>query len=193
MKKRVILTSILSSVIIGTTAFAADPDLVQLKLGKPIVKEMVDPITKVNETQLVFLVKAKPEKVWEILMDCEKYPEFMPVKNYKYKTRGTNFDVVHVEPEAPAMFNVSYDMKRTYDKGDWKISFKKVAGKIKSIDGWWKFEPINSKYTKITYVNNIDIGMPLPSFVKDYFTKGSLVKLADGVKKRVESNGTWKR
>ena len=193
MKKRIILTSLMASMVISTSVFAADPELAQLKSGKPIVKETTDPNTKASEMQLIFLVKAKPEKVWDILMDCEKYPEFMPVKEYKYKTRGSGFDIVHVQPEAPAMFNVSYDMKRTYNKADWKISFAKVAGKIKSINGWWKFEPLDSKYTKITYVSNVDIGMPVPGFVKDYFAKGSLMKVADGVKKRVESNGTWKR
>ena len=193
MKKRIFLTSLISLMAINTVSFAADSESTMLKAGKPIIKEVIDPNTKASETQLVFMIKAKPEKVWDVLMDCEKYPEFMPVKTYKYKTRGGSYDIVHVEPEAPAMFNVSYDMKRTYNKADWKISFVKVAGKIKSANGWWKFEPIDSKYTKVTYVNNVDIGVPVPGFVRDYFAKGSLNKLAEGVKKRVESNGTWKR
>lgn len=193
MKKRILLAGLLSTMLFSANVLAADPELVQLKTGKPIVKEVVDPSTKATEMQLVFLVKAKPEKIWDVLMDCEKYPEFMPVKEYKYKSRSGSSDVVHVEPEAPAMFNVSYDMRRNYNKGDWKISFEKVAGKIKSINGWWKLEPLDAKYTKVIYVNNVDIGMPVPGFVKDYFAKGSLLKLAEGVKKRVETNGTWKR
>lgn len=192
MKTKAILTVLFTVLSINTLAIA-DSEMAELKTGKNIIKEVTDKNTNATETQLIFMVKAKPEKVWQILTDCEKYPEFMPVKMYKVKTRNAKYEIVHVEPEAPAMFNVSYDLKRNFDKNDWKISFEKVAGKIKSINGWWKFEPVDAKYTKITYVNNVDIGMPVPGFVKDYFTKGSLSKMADGVKKRIESNGTWKR
>lgn len=192
MKKKIILTVLLSTVLFSANAIADDMAL--LKSGKPIVTETIDPNTKATATQLVFLIKSSPDKVWNVLMDCENYPKFMPVKSYKYKTRKGSYDIVAVEPEAPAMFSVNYDMKRVYDKKDWKITFSKSAGKIKSINGWWKLEPVEGgKHTKVTYVNNVDIGMPIPGFVKDYFAKGSLLKVADGVKKRVESGGTWSR
>lgn len=193
MKKKIILTILVSSVLFSSNVFATD-DMAMLKSGKPIVKETVDPNSKATVTQLVFLVKATPDKVWNVLMDCDNYPKFMPVKSYKYKARKGSYDIVSVEPEAPAMFSVNYDMKRVYDKKDWKITFSKSAGKIKNINGWWKLEPVESgKYTKVTYVNNVDIGVPIPGFVKDYFAKGSLLKVADGVKKRVESGETWSR
>lgn len=192
MKKKIILTTLISTMFVSSNVFANNSG--QLRASKPVITESIDPNTKASELQLTFTVKAPPEKVWDVLMDCPNYPKFMPVKSYEYKSRHGSYDIVHVVPEAPAMFSVDYDMKRVYDKKDWKISFSKVAGKIKSVSGWWKLEPISAgKQTKVIYVNNVDIGMPVPGFVKDYFTKGSLMKLADGVTKRVESNGTWQR
>lgn len=192
MKKNIILTTLVSAMLFPSNVLANDTS--EFKSGKHIIRETIDPNTKASELQLIFLIKSTPEKVWDVLMDCDNYPKFMPVKSYNYKSRHGSYDIVHVVPDAPAMFSVDYDMKRVYDKKDWKITFSKVAGKIKSINGWWKLEPISGgRQTKVTYVNNIDIGMPVPGFVKDYFAKGSLGKLAEGVKKRVESNGTWQR
>lgn len=191
MKIKILATVLILSFSFNTVAFA--DELAELKSGKNIIREFNESGSKVSETQLIFFIKAPPEKIWNILMDIEKYPEFMPVKKYYYKVKTNDYDVVHVEPEAPSMFNVSYDLKRTFDKKNWKMYFEKVAGKIKSINGYWKFEPVDSRYTKVIYVNNVEIGIPIPNFVKDYFIKGSLNKVADNVRKRVESNGTWKR
>ena len=192
MKKRAFLLSLLMSISFGMSVFANETsDLIS---GKNIIKEIENPNTKVTDIQLLFLIKAPQEKVWDVLADYSKYHEFMPIKEAKIKSKTGNTEIVFIRPETPAMIDVSYDLKRVYEKDKWLITFEKHAGKIKSINGYWKLEPFKTtKYTKVIYVNNIDIGMPVPGFVKDYFTKGSLVKLADAVRKRVESGETWKK
>jgi ribosome-associated toxin RatA of RatAB toxin-antitoxin module len=192
--KKMSLIAGLSCLLISTAAFGMNSaEKAKFKAGKPVVTEVVDKATGKTETQLIFMVKSTPAKIWDILLDYDKYPEFMPIKEIKVKSRNKGYDIVYIKPEAPPFVDVSYDLKRTYFKNDWKIVFTKSAGKIKSIDGYWKFDPIDANSTKITYVTNVDIGMPVPGFVKDYFAKGSLYKVADAVKKRVESNGTWKK
>jgi ribosome-associated toxin RatA of RatAB toxin-antitoxin module len=196
MKKISGLITGLSFLLIASASSALaleGADLVKFNAGQPVVRTVVDKDTSKTETQLVFLVKSSPDKIWNTLMDFDNYPQFMPVKEIKLKNRTKNVDILFIRPEAPPFFDVSYDLKRTYYKNDWKIVFTKAGGKIKSIDGYWKFDPIDAKSTKVTYVSNVDIGITVPGFVKDYFTKGSLYKMADAVKKRVESNGKWKK
>lgn len=178
--------------LLSTFPSFADSDA-DLRAGLPVIKDDVNPTTKATETQVNFLIKAKPEKVWNVLLDYEHYTEFMPLKEVKVKSRHGSYDIVFFHPEAPLGFDTTYELKRSYFKDQWKITFEKHSGKIKSIKGYWKLESFSGAYTKATYINNIDTGMLLPSFVKDYFTKGGLKKLAEGVKKRVESDGKWKR
>lgn len=170
----------------------ADTDA-DLKAGLPVIKDSVNPTTKATETQVIFVIKAKPAKVWSTLVDYDHYTEFMPLKEVKVVSKHGSYDIVFFHPEAPMGFDTTYELKRSYFKDQGKITFEKHSGKIKSIKGYWKLEAFGGNSTKATYVNNIDIGISLPSFVKDYFTKGSLKKLAEGVKKRVESDGKWKR
>ncbi len=186
----------LSIFLTGLILFSAIPvfadETSDLKGGKLLIKDKVNPDTKATETQLVFLIKAKPEKVWTTLIDYDHYTEFMPLKEVKVKSKHGAYDIVFFKPETPMGFDTSYELKRSYFKDQWKITFEKHSGKIKSINGYWKLEPMGNN-TKATYVSNIDIGMPVPGFVKDYFTKGGLNKLGEWIKKRVESNGKWKR
>ncbi|MFN8671810.1 MAG: SRPBCC family protein [Candidatus Sericytochromatia bacterium] len=190
--KKLISTLIISSFMLASLpSFAGETE--DLKSGKLVIKEVTDPATKSTEIQLVFVIKAKPEKVWETLVDYDHYTEFMPLKEVKVKSKHGSYDIVYFKPETPMGFDTSYELKRSYFKDKGKITFEKHSGKIKSIHGYWKLEAYNGNQTKATYVNEIDIGMPVPGFVKDYFTKGGLKKLGEGVKKRVESNGTWKR
>ncbi len=174
-----------------TTVVLADDDLATLKSGKPVVKDIST--SSKSETQLTFLVKAKPEKIWDVLVDYEKYPEFMPIEKVQIRSKAKDTEVVFIQPEAPPLIDISYEIRRHYDKDDWKITFEKVSGKIKSINGSWKLESYDSHYTKVVYITNVDIGIPVPGFVKDYFSKGSLYRMAEAVKKRVESRGKWKK
>ncbi|MBC7474821.1 MAG: hypothetical protein H7263_11060, partial [Candidatus Sericytochromatia bacterium] len=129
MKKNIILSLLVLSIF--SPASFANSEMNDLKAGKPVIKETINKTTKATETHLTFLIKSTPQKIWDILMDYEKYPEFMPVKEVKTKSRHGSYDIVFIRPEAPAMFDVSYDLKRTYFKNEWKIAFEKSAGKIK--------------------------------------------------------------
>jgi coenzyme Q-binding protein COQ10 len=185
-----ILTFFISFFIMTTIAMA-DDELAILKSGKPIVRE--DTSSSKGETELIFLVKSSPEKIWDVLVDYEKYPEFMPIEKIKIRSHTKDVDIVYIQPEAPPLVDISYELKRNYNKDSWKITFERVSGKIKSINGWWKLEPYDSHYTKVMYVTHVDIGIPVPKFVTDYFAKGSLYKMAEAVKKRVETNGRWRK
>lgn len=188
MKKVFILLAVSLSLGVTVNAFANDADF---KAGKPVIKD----VTKGSGTEMVLeiLIKAKPQEVWDVLADYEKFPEFMPLEEVKVKSRSGNTEIVFVKPEAPPMIDISYTLKRTYHKDKWRLEFEKVEGKVKDINGYWQLESYKSAYTKATYVSNVDTGGAIPGFVKDYFAKGSLKKVGEGVKKRVESHGKWKR
>lgn len=188
MKKVFILLTMSFSLALTTNAFANDADF---KAGLPIIKEISKGTE--NEMALEILIKAKPEKVWDVLVDYEKFPEFMPLDQVKVKSKSGNTEIVFVKPEAPPMIDISYTLKRTYYKDKWRLEFQKVEGKIKDINGYWQLESYKSNYTKAIYVSNVETGKAIPGFIKDYFAKGSLKKVGEGLKKRVESNGKWKR
>lgn len=185
MKKYIILLSAL---------FIVNPSFAQEKLkygGEPIIKEILDK-NNIATTEVTFLVKGTPEEVWKVLTDYNNYPKFMPsMEKFVVKTKTERFSIVHVKLESPPLIDISYDLRRVYDKHNWTISFKKIDGKIKDIEGSWKLDEYGSKYTKLIYRSHIDIGIPVPKFILDSLSKNGLHKIAENVKKRVESGGKW--
>lgn len=183
-------------IILFSTLFLISPSFAQERLrygGAPIIKEVLDK-DNVATTEVTFLVKAKPEDVWKVLTDYDNYTKFMPsMEEFKVKAKTEKFSVVHVKLESPPLIDISYDLRRVYDKNNWSIKFKRTEGKIKDIEGGWKLEEHRNIYTKLTYTSRIDFGIPVPKFILDSLSKNGLHKLADNVKKRVESGGKWTR
>ncbi|GIW21602.1 MAG: hypothetical protein KatS3mg068_0609 [Candidatus Sericytochromatia bacterium] len=180
--------------ILLTLLILINPVIAEEKLkygGQPIIKEVLDK-NNIATTEVTFLVKAKPEEVWKVLTDYDNYTKFMPaMEEFKVKTRTDKFSIVHVKLESPPLIDISYDLRRVYDKENWTINFKKIDGKIKDIEGGWKLEKYKDIYTKLTYRSRIDFGLPVPKFILDNLSRNGLYKLADNVRKRVESGGKW--
>jgi ribosome-associated toxin RatA of RatAB toxin-antitoxin module len=181
-------------IILSLSLFFINPCFGEDRLrygGKPIIKEILDK-DNIATTEVTFLVKARPEEVWKVLTDYDNYTKFMPsMEEFKVKTRTDKFSIVHVKLESPPLIDISYDLRRVYDKDNWTIKFKKIDGKIKDIEGGWKIEEYKGIYSKLTYTSRIDFGIPVPKFILDNLSRNGLHKLAENVRKRIESGGKW--
>ena len=95
------------------------------------------------------------EKIYELVADVTKYPEFLP----GIKKVEVNGDLVKMTVNmGPA--TVSWTSKVVYEPNK-SISFNLVEGPFKQLDGKWEFSAEGTK-TKIKYSTDFELTLPIP-------------------------------
>ncbi len=113
-------------------------------------------------------INAAPERVWEIAVDFERYPEWAKdVKDVIVRTRDEQGRALEVEYRASALgrsthYTLSYD----YSAAPEALSWHMVRGDImRTIDGAYHFTSAATG-TEVRYDLAIELVVPLPGFVK---------------------------
>ena len=114
-------------------------------------------------------IAAAPERVWEIAIDLERYPEWAKdVKDVIVRRRDDDGRPVEVEYRASALgrsthYTLSYDYSQAPSVLAWSI----LRGDImRTIDGAYHFTPTADGGTEVRYDLAIELVVPLPGFVK---------------------------
>ena len=95
------------------------------------------------------------EKIYNVVADVSKYPEFLP----GIKKVEVNGDLVTMTVNmGPA--TVSWTSKATYEPNK-SISFKLVEGPFKQMDGRWEFG-VDGNKTKIKYLTDFELTLSIP-------------------------------
>lgn len=147
--------------------------------------------------QSMALVKAPVEKCWEIFTQFNKQQEYFP--------RKTESLVLEQKPGVALVqkkfkfywVTIGYVNRYQIDPQKHRIDFSIDLSKpsdIKDSAGFFLFEPVGPDRTLFTYgVTRLDTGISMPSFVQEYLQKRDLPAVAENVRKRIESGGTWKK
>jgi coenzyme Q-binding protein COQ10 len=130
------------------------------------------------------VIDATPEKIFETLSNYEKYGEFLPeVKKARVSSR--NGSTVEVQYEVNLMKNIKYTLRMTEEKPK-RITWTFVQGEVmKDNTGSWILEPAGTS-TKVTYNIEIVLGPLIPKSIVNTLVEGSLPKMLEAFKKRVE-------
>jgi uncharacterized membrane protein len=134
------------------------------------------------------LVKAKVEKIWEILTDYENSPEiFSSVKKcHVIEDRGSTKlvqQVVHPKG-SPMKFDYVVEIA---EKAPRLMEWHRKSGALKDVSGSWKLEPDSTnRNTIITYSIYIDGGLFLPSWLLRGQSKNLLPEVLNSVKGAAE-------
>ena len=114
-------------------------------------------------------IAAPPDRVWEIAVDLEHYPEWArDVKDVVVRTRDDHGRPTEVEFRASALgrsthYTLSYD----YSAAPTVLAWSMLRGDImRTIDGAYHFSPTSDGGTEVRYDLIIDLVVPLPGFVK---------------------------
>lgn len=147
-----------------------------------------------------FLVAAPPDKVFDIIVDYEKYGQLMPeVTNVKVTPKGKN--VIHVKFEVtvvdfgPLKIATDYTLKVTKEKPK-RVVIEWVGGKVKDVSGYWELTPVDGgKKTIAIYgiTSNLKSASPIAKTALDNqpatetaINLSSAVVLAQAIRKRAE-------
>lgn len=132
------------------------------------------------------IFNAPIEKVWAVISDYERYPEFLPeVKKIRTSNRRGNEVDVSYEAQIVKLIKYTVHMK---EEGPKKVSWTLVEGEfMKDNKGGWDLEDLGNGTTRGTYTLEVTVGMLVPKSVINALVDTSLPKLLEDFKKRVES------
>ena len=131
-------------------------------------------------------VNVPPEKLFEVIVDYEKYPEFLPeVKKVVIGGgQGSIKEVIYtVDIKAKV---ITYTLKHTARPPD-ELAWTMVRGEMmKGNDGAWILKAV-PEGTEATYKIDLKLGALVPSMVERMLAEQSLPGLLTNFKKRIES------
>ena len=137
------------------------------------------------KTERSVVIHAPPEKVFEVISDYAKYPEFLPeVKAVKVESgQGDIKDVTYTVDIKAKVIN--YTLRHT-PKPPGELSWTMVRGEVmKGNDGAWILRPV-PEGTEATYKIDLRLGALVPSMVERKLAEQSLPGLLQNFKKRIE-------
>jgi|APLak6261663012_1056037.scaffolds.fasta_scaffold02601_3 coenzyme Q-binding protein COQ10 len=154
----------------------------KLNNGEIVIEDNVKS-SKSGSVKMSFIVDAPPEKVWDLLINYDRWTSFMPdLEKIIIKENKPNYAIVYVKAKAPLGIDISYTLRRLYNKKDYLITWTMLEGKAKEVEGSWQIFPINQNKTKLIYTNFVDLGFMVSPKIISMLTKSKLPNLANGLK-----------
>ncbi|NOK00855.1 MULTISPECIES: type II toxin-antitoxin system RatA family toxin [Myxococcus] len=132
------------------------------------------------------IVNAPIEKVFDVITQYERYPEFLSeVKGIRTENRKGNTVDVHYKVDV--VKTISYSIHVTEERPT-RMSWSYIKGEfMKDNQGSWVLEPAGEGKTKATYTVEMALGALVPKSVVSALVETSLPKMLDAFKRRFEA------
>ena len=114
-------------------------------------------------------IAAAPDRVWEIAVDFERYPEWAKdVKDVIVRSRDEQGRPNEVEFRTSALGrSTHYTLEYDYSQAPAVLAWRMLRGDImRTIDGAYNFSAAADGGTEVRYDLAIELVVPLPGFVK---------------------------
>ena len=135
------------------------------------------------------LIECKKEQLIDLVLDIEKYPEFVPfcmgAKVYEKKEQGNLLLIVGDLTIGKGPFKDTYKSDVKYNKKEDSIYVTNLDGPLNYLDNKWHFKEKNS-FTEISFEIDFELKN---DFLNKVMTKSfqlALDKIVDAFQKRAE-------
>src|SRR5574337_1523313 len=182
----------------ATTALTAR-ELTRMEKGGVIVKahsRSAEDGTRNANVKAYCVINKPPDAVWAVMLNYHKFDEFMPrleKVEVLEKTKNTMkvTETVHV-PLGVISYTVDLIFKPAQRTMSWTLD-KSRKHDIADTYGTWEFLPYSQGRTLLRYTSTLDSGLFIPKFLEDFLIKKDLPNTLLSLKRRTESEGTWKK
>lgn len=131
------------------------------------------------------LIAAPPARIWAVITDYDHYRDFMPLTTVsEVKKREGNQVLFYTELSTPVK-TICYTIRLTLDEAKGAVDWTLVDGNLKSNEGSWRLEPYGAGETYVVYTCFVAPGFPIPGFLLNKITQGTMPDLIAAVRKRV--------
>ncbi|MDD5558934.1 SRPBCC family protein [Candidatus Methylomirabilis sp.] len=174
-------------------------ELIRMEKGGVVLKAKDHPAedgTSSARIKAYCVINRPPEAVWAVMLNYHTFSEFMPrleKVEVLEKTQGTMkvTETVHV-PLGVIVYTIDLIFKPEQQTVSWTLD-KSRKHDIAETFGTWEFLPYGHGRTMLRYTTSLDSGMFIPRFVEDMMIKKDLSNALLSLKRRTESDGTWKK
>jgi coenzyme Q-binding protein COQ10 len=133
------------------------------------------------------VINAPPEKIFDVITQYEKYPEFLSeVKKIRVLERKDN--TVKVQYEVDVIKTIRYTILVKEERPK-RMSWTFVEGEVmKDNKGGWVLEPEGEGRTKATYTVELALGPLVPKAIVNGLTEKQLPGMLEAFKRRAEAS-----
>lgn len=133
------------------------------------------------------VIDVTPDELFDVIMDFEKYPEFLPeVKKAKVEAGQGSIKEVTYNVDIKAKV-ITYTLRHTADRPS-KLSWTMIKGEMmKGNDGSWTLKAgPKPGTTEATYTIDLKLSSLVPGFIEKALAEQSLPGLLQNFKSRAE-------
>jgi carbon monoxide dehydrogenase subunit G len=135
--------------------------------GTVYVSVASTPQSHAKTVQGRILVDAPPQAVWQILTDYSEWKNRMPgYEQSKILKSAGSVKMLDVAMKVGALLpTCRYQVQAQERQTAYQLTFQRVSGDFDEMTALYRLTPQNNgRQTVLSYVLNIDVGMPLPGF-----------------------------
>ena len=135
------------------------------------------------------LIECKKKDLIDLVLDIEKYPEFVPfcfeAKIYENKNEGDLTKIIADLTIGKGPFKDTYKSDVVYNKKDSSIFVKNLDGPLNHLSNEWKFISKNN-FTEVTFDIDFEIENKFLNILMEKSFEFGLNRIADAFQKRAE-------
>lgn len=142
-------------------------ELAKLAKGEVIIREDQSSDGGGRKVQAAILIDSPVQRVWNVIIDCERAAEFMPdLKSCKFLQRGEDTAIIEQQVKVSWLLpKTTYIYRSIYQKFR-RIDFKRISGDLKDLEGSWVFERAGGdQQTIVVYSVFLDPGFVVPKWL----------------------------
>jgi len=139
-------------------------------------------------------IEVSPEKIFAVVQDFPRYPEFIPeLKRVQVLRKSGNTQDVEFEVELALPLGIKksirYSLAFIADPPK-TVRWHLISGEvIKGNTGSWTFRPLGENRTEAIYNIELSLGPLVPKAISSFLAEQSLPRLLSQYKARAESLG----
>ena len=135
------------------------------------------------------LIECKKEDLINLVLDIEKYPEFVPfchhAKIYENKDENNITKIIADLTIGKGPFKDTYKSDVKFDKKESIIYVKNIDGPLKYLENKWKFDQ-KDNFTEVTFDLDFELKNKFLNIFMNKSFKFGLDKIADAFQNRAE-------
>jgi len=179
------------------TAGLTPDEVDKINRGEVVVKTRVYSIADGKRAVTIkgyCVINKPPDAAWAVMLDYEKFHEFMP-RLSKVKVLEKTKDTMKVTetvsmPVGTLTHTLDLKFYPTQGRVAWTLD-KSRKHDIADTSGTWEFLPYRRGGTVVRYTSTVDSGMIVPKFLEEQLISYDLPGVLSSIKRRTESDGTW--
>ena len=135
------------------------------------------------------LIDCKKEQLIDLVLDIEKYPEFVPFclgsKIYEKKDKGDQLLIIADLTIGKGPFKDTYKSDVKFNKNEDSIYVTNLDGPLKHLENKWHFKEINN-LSEVSFEIDFELKNDFLNIIMTKSFQFGLNKIADSFQKRAE-------